>query len=181
MYARVTMNANSQTHVIFVQSFKSITKMSDIISIHRGCYKSVLSPHSFLDTIVFFGIQLYFNFRKMSIEWARESETEQKMCHLFVVGNVCTVTILSDVLTEYKRETRCNALTQTLSLPLWLACFIQKEKKQFMAWNCVRWRIFHATNRFCTLNFGISWRLEPNTHTLCNCNPWRVANVNSNE
>lgn len=35
-------------------------------------HKSVLSAHSSLDTIVFFGIQLYFNFRKMSIERASE-------------------------------------------------------------------------------------------------------------
>lgn len=101
---------NSQTYVIFVQSFKErkkmLTKMFDIISFHLW-YKSV--PISFFHFFswahyCFLLHSLILIFKKCQ---SNESKIEKrKKCVIWFYihrrMNVCTVTILSDVLMEYK-------------------------------------------------------------------------------
>lgn len=80
------------------------------LSIHPCCTKSVryllFLPLTLLFSSAFSYILIFEKCQSNELDGERASErkTRRKKCVICFVANVCAVTILSDVLTEYKRE-----------------------------------------------------------------------------
>lgn len=99
-----TVNANRQTYVIFF-SKRNKKILSDLISFHPLQKRAISFSTFFPWHYCFLRVRSFILIFRNCQSHGEQHKKKKKMCHLYL-ENVCAVTILSDMLTEYKATPR---------------------------------------------------------------------------